>query len=338
MKKSLIALAVLGAFAGSAMAQSSVTLFGIADLNVRHVDNDSAGSETSLSQDGNASSRLGFRGVEDIGGGLKAGFWLEGGVSLDTGGTGGSNGQTSVFFNRRSTVSLLGGFGEIRLGRDYTPTFWNHTVFDPFGTNGVGAQTNIQSTGTTAITLVRANNTIGYFLPAGLGGLYGQVQYAMGEDKIGGTKNNEYWGARVGWQGGPVNVAFAYGETDTLADTLKAWNIGASYNAGFATFMAQYHQYKAADKQTNWLVGANVPVGPGTFKVSYSVADDLREATQIAVGYVYDLSKRTALYAHYAQVDNDGTLARFTASGSGPAGIGAGEKSTGYEFGIRHSF
>ena len=180
MKKSLLALAALSAFAGGALAQSSVTLFGIVDLNGRNVKN--GGTDAySMSTDGNASSRLGFRGVEDLGGGLRAGFWLEAGLGADGGTIGGGNGGANAnaggtvpnaatcttnlltgaiscpptlntassasasFFNRRSTVSLLGGFGEIRLGRDYTPTFWNHTVFDVFGTNGVASATNLIS-------------------------------------------------------------------------------------------------------------------------------------------------------------------------------------------------
>src|SRR4051794_29661982 len=173
MKKSLLALAALTAFAGAASAQSSVTLFGIVDLAVTSVDNSSRDSVKSLSQDGINSSRLGFRGVEDLGGGLRAGFWLEGALGADTGcggsGTLGSPvavGTTSTTVNqstgapivginpgpttvsttpaaqtcigqnwqRRSTVSLMGNFGEVRLGRDYVATFWNLTTFDPFGT------------------------------------------------------------------------------------------------------------------------------------------------------------------------------------------------------------
>src|SRR5690349_21044336 len=122
MKKSLLALAVLGAFAGVASAQSSVTLFGIVDVNLRYVKNGDDRAQKQLGTDGINSSRLGFRGVEDLGGGLKAGFWIEGAISPDVGTSGGQTWQ------RRSTVSLLGNFGEVRLGRDYTPTFWNLTV------------------------------------------------------------------------------------------------------------------------------------------------------------------------------------------------------------------
>jgi hypothetical protein len=130
MKKSLLALAVLGAFAGVASAQSSVTLYGTVDLNARYVKADGQDRRLTLSQDGINSSQLGFRGVEDLGGGLKAGFNLLAGVNADTGTT------NSKFFNRRSTVSLFSNLGEVRLGRDYTPTFWNLTIFDAFGTNG----------------------------------------------------------------------------------------------------------------------------------------------------------------------------------------------------------
>jgi len=222
MKKSLLALAALTAFAGVASAQSSVTLFGVVDVAARNTKNGTL-SVKSLSQDGNASSRLGFRGVEDLGGGMKAGFWIEGAISPDTGGTG----QT---WQRRSTVSLMGGFGEVRLGRDYTPTFCNHTVFDPFGTNGIGSQTNLMTPlgvtsvlGNGATTLVRANNTIGYFLPA-MGGLYGQVQVAAGEN----TPGNKYIGGRIGYAAGPVNVALALGNTEvTGTRDQKAMNVAA---------------------------------------------------------------------------------------------------------------
>lgn len=364
MKKSLLALAALTAFAGAASAQSSVTLFGIVDLNARNVKNGSAGDISSLSTDGNASSRLGFRGVEDLGGGLRAGFWLEAGLSADNGTIGGGNGGATsnatgtgangstggAMFNRRSTVSLLGGFGEIRLGRDYVPTFWNHTVFDVFGTNGVASATNIISVAPTvapfgnAQTLVRANNSIGYFLPS-LGGLYGQVMVAANENQ---NLGNKYMGGRIGYGAGPINVAVAYGITEktttTMLDDMKAWNIGASYNAGFLTVMGQFNQYEEGARELqNYSLGVAVPVGAGTIKASYGETkrklDNGTEpkATQIGLGYVYDLSKRTSVYAAYSQVDNDAGLA-YTAGTGGPANAATGFKSTGYEFGVRHSF
>jgi predicted porin len=350
MKKSLLALAALTAFAGVASAQSSVTLFGIVDLAARNVKNGSQ-SIKSLSTDGNASSRIGFRGVEDLGGGLRAGFWLEGALSADNGNAAGQTWQ------RRSTVSLLGGFGELRLGRDYTPSFWNHTVFDPFGTNGVGAQTNLVGDAPfgNAATRTRANNTIGYFLPSGLGGLYGQVMVAAGENQVPG---NKYIGGRVGYAAGPVNVAVAYGKTEkagAMLDDMTAMNVGASFNLGFMTLFGQYHMYEEGARELkNYMAGLSVPLGAGTIKASYGMTDrtsrfsgnsldvagapySSREAKQIAVGYTYDLSKRTTLYTHFSRVDNDGGLT-YTAGSGGPAMPTNGAKSTGYEFGIRHSF
>lgn len=355
MKKSLLALAALTAFAGAASAQSSVTLFGVVDVNARNVKNGSAGSIKSLSTDGNASSRLGLRGVEDLGGGMRAGFWIEGGLGADIGSQGGGNGgatATGAQWNRRSTVSLMGGFGEVRLGRDYTPTFWNHTIFDPFGTNGVGSSTNIISPAPTvapfgtAQTLVRANNSIGYFLPGGLGGLYGQVMIAAGENQVPG---NKYTGFRLGYAAGPLNVAFAYGKTGTqtgATGAMKAMNLGGSFNMGFMTLMGQYHKYEEGPVRdlTNYLIGGSVPMGAGAFKFSLGKTSRTldsraeRDASQMVLGYTYDLSKRTTLYTHFSRVKNDAGL-NYTAGVGGPArAAGTSFTSTGYEFGVRHNF
>lgn len=349
MKKSLLALAALTAFAGVASAQSSVTLFGVVDLAARNV-KESTGSLKTLSTNGMGSSRIGFRGVEDLGGGLRAGFWIEGDYSADTGGgPAGAPGDTvnAQTWQRRSTVSLMGGFGEVRLGRDYTPDFWNHTVFDPFGTNGVASSLNIWSTvGNAATTSVRANNTIGYFLPGGLGGLYGQVQVAAGE----GAGGNKHLGFRLGYAAGPVNVAFAYGKTDIDPGNQdwKRMNLGASWNLGFMTLMGYYVNGDGSNNReiTQYLVGGVVPFGASQLKFSYSKSDakggtaaqNAQDATQFGIGYLYSLSKRTTLYTHYSRVSNK-SGANYTASGSGPAAAHAlGQSSTGYEFGINHSF
>ena len=258
MKKSLLALAALTAFAGVASAQSSVTLFGIVDLAARSVSNGSAGSMKTLSTNGQASSRLGFRGVEDLGGGLRAGFWLEGDISADVGGGGktaaNSNGSTAdpMTWTRRATVSLIGNFGEFRMGRDYTPTFSNIAAYDMFGYVGVSSLANIRSslgtvnpvtgavTGSGVTTAVRTNNSLEYFLPA-MGGLYGNALVAAGEN----VQGNKYIGARLGYAAGPVNVSGAYGKTYKTAamiDDLKVLNFGASFNLGFLTIQGSYEK------------------------------------------------------------------------------------------------
>ncbi|MDQ2780903.1 MAG: porin [Pseudomonadota bacterium] len=344
MKKSLLALAALTAFAGAASAQSSVTLFGIVDLALRNQDN-GAGSQQSLASAGINTSRLGFRGVEDLGGGLRAGFWLEGQLNPDNGT---AQGQT---WQRRSTVSLIGGFGEIRLGRDYKPTFWNTTTFDPFGTNGVGSENNVLPTLGNApyYNLVRADNTVGYFLPS-LGGVYGQLQVAAGEGST-----QKYYGGRIGYAAGPVNVAASYGRNaknsgsaaNRPLDDYDVWNVGGSFNAGFATFALLYnkHEYGNYDLKS-YMAAATVPFGASSLKFSYNHSNigvgavnaiQNRTAKQYAIGYQYDLSKRTAVYATYAQLKNDTGL-RLTTSTDAPISANSGFNSKGYEFGMRHSF
>jgi predicted porin len=358
MKKSLLALAALTAFAGVASAQSSVTLFGIMDVNARQVNNGSAGKLKTLSTDGIASSRLGVRGIEDLGGGLRAGFWLEGALGPDTGcgqTTAAGNGCNAFTWQRRSTVSLIGGFGEVRLGRDYTPTFNNIVGYEPWGYVGVATLANARgafSTLALAGTAVRANNMISYFLPTTLGGLYGQGSVAAGE----GATGNKYVGGRLGYAAGPLNVSGAYGKTyktGLMIDDLKQTSIGASFNLGFLTVAGMYEKQTYSSANQKMLEG-NIVVPFGAHQIKLSIANfkgndllgknNTLATTQLGLGYQYDLSKRTAVYATYGRDANKGSATDpnggsvFTASGTGNAGIKPGETSSGIEFGIRHSF
>ena len=362
MKKSLIALAVL-ATAGVASAQSSVTLFGVVDATLQRVSNGGtgAGSVTRLTNSGYNSSRLGFRGTEDLGGGMSASFWLEAGLTNDDGrgaatntnnqasggaiaGLGGGQGLT---FNRRSTVSLAGGWGELRLGRDYTPQFWNLTVFDPFGTNGAGTTQTLNSI-ITGVTAVRASNSIGYFLPGNLGGFYGQLQYYMGENgSLAGATEDDGTGlgVRLGYAAGPFNVAIALSRTEYAAGDVRQNNIGGQWDFGVAKLQAHLSRDEAGTTEgRGWLIGGLVPVGAGEIRLSYSTyrtdvvgpAADPR-SRKLALGYVHNLSKRTALYTTYARVRNSNGAAASAVPGA-VAGPAAGSSSTGYDFGVRHSF
>ncbi|WP_398498724.1 porin [Variovorax sp.] len=425
------------AVAGVASAQSSVTLFGVVDAAVSNYSTKSTyysplanpflvapvgvkQSQTALSRSGYNSSRLGFRGTEDLGGGLAASFWLEAPISNDDGSKGVAD------FSRRSTVSLSGGFGEVRLGRDYTSTFWNDTVFDPFGTNGVG--TNLIATINSNLSTssgpgsavdktdnyYRASNSIGYFLPPNLGGFYGQVQYALHENvKSSGlpespSTRGRYVGGRFGYANGPIDVAAAYGQS-TAADSvtlsnlslitgsqdrkISTFNLGASYDFGPVKLFGEMSRVKdknetgasssfvnpltlqsvpyfattsQSDKYNGYLLGVTVPVGPGLIRASYStvkfkngaplsVTEALfggnrdASANKLAIGYVHNLSKRTALYATVARIrikdgqNNPGVMGA-TAGGS-PAYLDATKNigwaprtATGYDIGIRHAF
>jgi predicted porin len=336
----------LAAVSSTAFAQSSVTLFGVADLAYTQTKTGAA-KTSSMTDSGQASSRIGFRGTEDLGGGLKASFWLEAGTNPDNGTgdatnsnnqavaafntTTGANapvraGTQGLTFNRRSTLSLEGGFGELRLGRDYTPHFWNHTVYDPFGTNGSGSSiANNVNADAANLTGVRASNSIGYFSPS-FSGFKVQVQSFMGENASTGTKAGNGNALRATYDQGPLSLAVATGKTTTGAGTnWKATNFGASYDLGVAKVMA----LSSADKVTGaadikgYLVGATAPLGAGVAKIAVS---NLKQGTttdsdKVAVGYVYSLSKRTAVYTTFANTK--------------PM---TGDKTTGFDLGVTHSF
>jgi predicted porin len=356
MKKSLLALAVLGAFAGVASAQSSVTLFGVVDVNARYVKNDGAARRVSLSTDGINSSRFGVRGTEDLGGGLKAGFWLEGGLSADTGNAGGK------FWGRRSVVQLIGGFGELRLGREYTPTFWANTIYDAFGTNGVGSSLNVQqiqlaygpvspTTGPVNgvnTTFVRTDNAINYYLPSNIGGIYGQFTAAAGEGNTTGTSGaSKYVGGRVGFAAGPFDVSAAYGSANLFGayagEKQKDMNVGASYDLGVVKLMGYVARATVPTfKENRYSFSVVAPIGQGEIHAGYDRSKMTNDAgtvdntvSQFALGYVYNLSKRTAVYSNLVRLSN-GSLTNISV-GSAPTGT-LGGKSTGAEFGVRHIF
>jgi predicted porin len=336
MKFRLTAAAALTALAGLAHAQSSVTLFGVVDTSLRSVTNGGI-KALQMSTDGLANSRLGFRAEEDLGGGLKAGAWLEAAMNPDSG----TINPSGKFWHRRSTVSLYGNWGELRLGRDLNPSFWNLSIFDPFGTCGVGSGFNLATNlGSGAATLLRTDNAVAYLLPSGLGGFYGHFMVAPDE----GVAGNKYKGGRLGYQSGALNVAVAYATTGTAtADDFKMMNAGASYDFRAVKLFALTNTYKfGAKKQVNWELGVTAPVGgAGLLRASYQRADasgagtDANDARQVAIGYVHNLSVRTALYATASQVRNSGAAA--FAVGTPPTGV-AGSTSRGYEVGVRHTF
>ncbi|HEY8709517.1 MAG TPA: porin [Burkholderiaceae bacterium] len=358
MKKSLLALAVLGAFAGVASAQSSVTMSGTIDLAGRYVKNDGQARRVSMSNSGINSSQLVLSGKEDLGGGLYAGFVLNSQLVADSG----NSGLGGKFWNRRSTVSLWGNFGEIRLGRDYTPTFWNNTINDAFGTVGVGASTNVMQLagpGTGSGTFVRADNAIGYFLPSNIGGIYGQVMAAASESAS--SNPGRYVGGRIGFAAGPFDIAGAYADQrlDLVpgAPSQKTYNVGGSYNFGVAKLMGYYDRdslsYAGFDKKEDrFSISTVIPVGQGVINVGYErskLTNNVAPAStntvsQIAAGYIYNLSKRTAVYSQVSRLSNGSgsTLAVGGDTGGSPvpAGLGPvpGGKSTGFEFGLRHFF
>ena len=367
-KKRLLVLSALSVVASVASAQSLVTLYGTVDVNGRYVKTDGQARRLSENSSGLNSGQLGFKGEEDLGGGLKAGFILESDIFTDTGTT---DSVRNKFFNRRSLVRLWGNWGELRLGRDYTPSYWSHGIFDAFGNLGLGNMLNIHQ----MYNGTRIDNSIGYVLPAGLGGFYGDAKVAAGEGGTTFDRPGRYTGARGGYAAGPINVAIAAGQQRfavafpglsgvpnapvlsnglpvpaPIGSTQKTYNIGASYDFGVVKLIGFYdREVLLAARENLYSISAAVPLGQGEIHVSYDrsnlnghlnatgVSDGVSTAIdQVALGYLYNLSKRTALYTAISRIDNkNGTTATLPSS-AGKATPGG--KSQGAEFGIRHFF
>lgn len=316
----------------------SLTTFGVMDLALRQV---KAGdvSTTMLATDGLAPSRIGFRGTEDLGNGYSSSFWLESGIAADVG----SQVSQKLWF-RRSTVSLAGPQGEVRLGRDYTPAFMGYALLDPFTAAGVGAIINVLAgpggtLGSGATTAARADNAIGYVLPPNLGGLHGQLMVAPGE----GTAGTRHRGLRLGYANGPLDLSAAVGSTNVgNGGKYKISTVGGAYQMGAAKAMLVHIRTQWSPlEESITMLGGTYKVGTGTVRLSHTVKSasggsmEGNDVTQTAVGYVHDLSRRTALYGTYARIKNSRSATQVPMQGFTPA---PGRSASGLELGLRHVF
>lgn len=302
MKKSLVVLASMAAI-GAASAQSSVTLYGIADVVV-HKDK---GVGAQMTSGGLSTSRWGVKGTEDLGGGLAANFLFEQAVDVTTGGANG--------FNRQAYLGLSGGFGEFKFGNVYTAFDDISAVADPTFDSNVFDPTAVwQSGGYNANPFSNI-----YYATPSFGGFSGAASYSLDGSK------NDVTAFHVKFQEGPLFVGMAYqDESDVGGD--KYTRLNATYDFGMFTLLAGYGDSKNADV-TDYSIGANVPLASNiTLSVGYAAANpsvgDTRSSYGLAVAY--DLSKRTTLYAG---LRNDNAAA-----------VAAGGVDTRFGVGVRHSF
>lgn len=315
MKKSLLALAVLGAFAGAAQAQSSVTIYGIVDTGVVYQSKavntagTGTGSKFGLNSGIIQGSRIGFKGVEDLGGGLNAVFQLETGFTNDNGGLQGSDQVTSSnLFRRKSVVGLNGGFGTVLLGRqtDYADTISAYTSVNDFGgvTGNVGHNLN-------RLEGTRTNNSVSY-TTANLGGFTGNAIYGFGES-AGQTTAGQAFGLGGKYDNGPLGLGINYYQskqgttpsdtslitaapTATNAAAIAAANAAALTNAG-----------NTAQKVLN--VVASYQFGPARVYGNYSrVKQNLNTATPAT------LAASTLAAANKADIYELGTAWSLTPS------------------------
>jgi predicted porin len=340
MKKSLIALAVLGTVAGASFAQTNVTIYGVADAGLARIDNGRVNT-TALQSGQQSGSRIGFRGTEDLGGGLSAIFTLENGFNIDDG----TLGQGGRLFGRQAFVGLQGGFGAVKLGRQYNPIRTAVENIDPFGLGLAGNAANVFS-----VYGERADNTLNYTSP-NFGGFSAQAQYSFGE-VAGSTSTGRQVGLSASYSAGPINVILAHHDQNVTAvaagltvdaGDAKTTFLGGTYDFGVAKLHAAYARSKGetAVGVTNLdrddaLIGVSAPIGAGTILASYIRRNDdigggTRDADQWAIGYIHALSKRTNLYTSYARIKNDSA-----ATVGSPAA--AGLDPSVFNIGVRHRF
>ncbi|WP_296491108.1 porin [Rhodoferax sp.] len=329
MKKSLVALAVLAA-SGASFAQSSVTLYGLADIWFGSVKADdgvgNSVTQTKLDSGGVNTSRWGVKGSEDLGGGLKAIFKLEQGFALDTGAAKSTsdifgNSQGNQAFSREAYVGFSGGFGDVKLGKVWTAyddvSGASNAVFD----SALAPMNNVfRSTG----YLGNPGNTIYYSTPS-FSGFAGAISYSMGEDAVYQTpvpnvtvKDTNILSLNMTYSAGPLALQLGYqaqeattsfGNTVIGDDTAEFWRVGGSYDFGMATVKGTYGSVANLGNVTGvdadeYQIGADFPVGPAwVISASYAASQGKGILAEDAQGWgiaaTYTLSKRTFLYGGY---------------------------------------
>jgi GBP family porin len=357
MKKTIITTALLCAMHQAALAQSGITIYGLVDAGIEAERGGAAGNIVKVSSGIGSASRLGFKGTEDLGGGVSALFVLESGYLVDTG----ASDVAGAAFNRQAFIGLKSKtLGSATLGRQYTLTYNAlGQVGDPFGAGLAGSAKNLFPV---AGASLRANNSIIYSSPA-VNGFSAEALYAVGE-VAGNSSAGRQFNLGLNYANGPLTARLAYNNrnNDTALVTTNSIGHNTLFVANYDFTIAKLFFAYSADKGMNsaplnnatpqpygrvftptlkgddLLLGAQVPVGPaGTLIASWIRKNDKtapnQDAQQYAVGYTYALSKRTSAYASYGMMKNKNGAA-YTVGNNSDAGTG--DRAT--NIGVRHSF
>lgn len=295
MKKSLIAVAALATMT-AASAQSSLNLYGIVDVMLSKDTVRADNPPPALLRNGGLSgSRIGFKGTEDLGGGLKANFLLEQGVDVTSGAANG--------FNRQAYVGMSGGFGEVKFGNVYTAYDDISGATNP----GFDSQLSVENQLWASTGYISNPGSNIYYATPNFGGISGAVSYALD-----GTKQ-DVTAFHVKYEGGPIYVGLAYqDESDRTGD--KFTRLNGSYDLGVAKLLAGYGKVSGTQDVTEYSIGADVPVA-ANLVLSGGYASSKNNATGVR-GYgfnlvaAYSLSKRTTVYGGFRNNEklNDGTF------------------------------
>jgi predicted porin len=367
----ILSAALSSAFlAGPAFAQSSVTIYGTVDAFVQVLDG--AARQGRLQSGGLSGSRLGFRGTEELGGGLRAFFVLESGLNLDDG----SSGQGGTFYGRQALVGLTTPYGQISLGRQYSSLYTATTDFSIFSNSPAGPSTALiggfgggyepvrgasnsaapPAAGATGNSgPVRVNNSLRYETPTWRG-FSASALYGAGE-VAGAVQDARLFDLGLRYTAAGFDMLLSYVD-DKAIGTTAAQRTDAATTTLAATYTWQPLRLAAGylefnDKRSanqdgrGYWIGADYSIGQHLLKAQYvenkpKFGSD-NQSTAFGIGWTYALSRRTALYSSLTRFDNDaqagsGGLGRF--NNAIPAGvtIAGDNKLTEMALGMRHSF
>ena len=333
MKKSLIALAVIAA-SSTAMAQSSVTLYGLVDMYVGSIKTDNGTTsirQTKVESGLVNTSRFGLKGSEDLGNGLAANFVLEQGIAADEGTSKATTLLTSkvtnTAFGRQAWVGLSGSFGATRIGLTPTPFDDVSGQYDAVFDSALSPMNSVFASANSY--LVRPGNTVAYYTP-NLDGFTASASYSLGENKAAATTTpaapahnaGSVYSLALAYAKGPIGVSLGYQDekTDSTVIARKYTRLGGSYDFGVVKAYANYgraenYEFTAKTtvsgaKATDYQIGVDVPVGAAlTLSASYAQSKDNATAGNdkrkgFGLGAKYALSKRTAVYGGYEADDS----------------------------------
>ncbi len=369
MQKKIIALAVASVAAGFAsapvFAQSNVSIYGVVDQALTSQSQSGRSSVTSLLGSGYTTERLGFKGTEDMGNGLKANFVLELGMKGPNGNLDNAQEAPNQLFQRMSTVGLSGAsWGSVNFGRQYTPDFSVQAANDIFRVAGVGSIYSLTNVGIT-----RASNSIRYD-SASMNGFSLAAMYALGDTGLGNVStgtplaaplvgsNPMNLGRQVGfnvmYNNGPLMLGAGYNKAYLQAitpalnsfDDQKTTSVTGSYDFKVVAINAGWQENKVSSNlqdRTVWNIGGTLPVfGKDSIKLSYSDRHDKLNSSAdsklTALGYVHPMSPRTTLYATYAKMKNDNNAAQGLIFGVPGANVIGGYSPDGFQLGLSHNF
>jgi predicted porin len=354
MQKKIIALAVAGLVSGAAFAQSNVTVYGVADMYYAYSSANTANQDTShhINSGGLSGSRIGFKGTEDLGNGLKALFVLEYGLTADNKATGVGSGAAT----RQSFVGLTGNFGTVVAGAAQTAGYNFACATGPVAGSALDVYHNIGARNLLSCSHDgRASNAVAYISPtfSGLTFAYNHARVTEGVNRTTAAATNPTSDASANllsasYANGPLSAGLIWSKISmnntSGGDDVTEWGLRAAYDFGVAKLFGSYQNIDTGvvgggdQDDSKWTVAVAVPVSAaGTVALQY--ADNNMDANNAdskgwTLAYTHAMSKRTTAYAGYSRISNDNGASKNFGLGT-PLG---GDRASVLAVGLRHTF